>query len=179
MSLNVFERIIINTSAERKMSAGALISRATWIEEGGARTDFLSRETNQTAVCNGTNCESSVIPLNNSIVVPPVTVNDRAESLVHYIIHIVQELGRRRKVFDLRRHEFESFALEIVFNECNDVSNGSVSARELGEGFIGLIERVLCRLVDKGLGVGEDSAQLHELEKFGPTVPANFSSSCN
>ncbi|KAJ9091630.1 hypothetical protein QFC20_007593, partial [Naganishia adeliensis] len=31
---------------------------------------LLIRETNQSAVCNGTNCESSVIPLNNSVVVP-------------------------------------------------------------------------------------------------------------
>jgi len=32
--------------------------------------DLLIRETNQTALCTGTNCESSLIPLNHTFVVP-------------------------------------------------------------------------------------------------------------
>lgn len=28
------------------------------------------RETNESAICNGTNCDSSLIPLNRTIVVP-------------------------------------------------------------------------------------------------------------
>lgn len=97
-------------------------------------------------------------------------MNDRAESLVYDIIHIIEELGRRRKVLNLYRHKFESLALEVILDKRYDVSDGGVSPGQLGEGFVRFIERVLGWLVGKGLGVREDSAELDELEKFAGAV---------
>lgn len=97
-------------------------------------------------------------------------MNDRAESLVHDIIHLVQELGRRRKVFNLHRHKFESFTLEVILNKRNDISNCRVPSWKLAERLVGLIERVFCRFINECLGVCKDAAQLDELEQFSGAV---------